>query len=66
MSFKSILVHIDGSEHCKGRLDAAIRLAVDSRALLICISLLAGTDLAPPVTALRCASSLPCRPEVTS
>ena len=52
MSFKTILVHIDRSEHCKGRLDAAIRLAVDSRALLIGIYLVAGTDLAPSVAAL--------------
>jgi nucleotide-binding universal stress UspA family protein len=52
MPFKTILVHIDASEPCKRRLEAAIRLAVDFRALMVGIYLVAGTDLPPSVAVL--------------
>jgi nucleotide-binding universal stress UspA family protein len=52
MSFKTILVHIDDSKCCKSRLDAAVRLAVDFRALLIGIYLEEAAALPPSVAAL--------------
>jgi nucleotide-binding universal stress UspA family protein len=52
MSFKTILVHLDDSEHRKSRLDAAIRLAVDFGAQLVGVYLVAGTDLPPSVAAM--------------
>ena len=52
MSFKTILVHIDDSKCCKSRLDAAVRLAVDFRALLIGIYLEEAAAMTPSVAAV--------------
>src|SRR5215471_19208176 len=52
MSFKSILVHLDGGRHCGQRLDAAVQLAVGFRAQLVGVYLVAGIELAPSVAAL--------------
>jgi len=52
MPFKTILVHLDDSGRCQSRLDAAIRLALDFRALLVGVYLVEGLDPTPSVAVL--------------
>ncbi|HVN35734.1 MAG TPA: universal stress protein [Casimicrobiaceae bacterium] len=52
MALKSILVHLDRSKHCRQRLDAAMRLAVDFRAQLVGTYLVAGIELGPSIARL--------------
>jgi nucleotide-binding universal stress UspA family protein len=52
MSFNTILVHADDNPHCKQRLDAAIRIALDFSARLVGLYLVPTAELTPSVAAM--------------
>jgi nucleotide-binding universal stress UspA family protein len=52
MSFNTILVHADDNPHCKQRLDAAIRIALDFSARLVGVYLVPAAELTPSVAAM--------------